>query len=324
MPKSMMQRGWNFGWIFLLAALTVVVASPLLHNSMIEPLQTMFESSAAASRPELSSSELSWPEISQETQASFSYTIHSTPTADVHVVQAHSGVRVAMAEGLAATKAQAQSQGAVVALNAGFFDPYNGQTTSFVTLDGQLAADPRQNRRLMDNPDLAPYLERILNRSEFRRYDCRGESRYDITPHDAPPPAGCAIAEAVGGGPQLLPTNTAVEEAFIAYSADGGITRDALGGQRPNARSLVGIQPDGKVLLVMVAQRQEADALGMDFDAMTTLMQALGADKALNLDGGSSTSLYVDGKMYYGRLDGEGREIHRPVKSILWIAPSLF
>jgi hypothetical protein len=123
---------------------------------------------------------------------------------------------------------------AVAALNAGFFDPSNGLTTSYVTVDGTLVADPRQNQRLVGNPDLAPYMEQILNRSEFRRYDCGGTPRYAITLHQEPTPAGCTLVDAVGAGPQLLPQHTAEAEGFVDTSVTP--VRDALGSQAANAR----------------------------------------------------------------------------------------
>jgi exopolysaccharide biosynthesis protein len=46
-------------------------------------------------------------------------------------------------------------------------------------------------------------------------------------------------------------------------------------------------------------------------------MADLGAVKAMNLDGGSSASLYYDGQAIYGRVDKEGKEIIRPIKSVL-------
>jgi exopolysaccharide biosynthesis protein len=46
-------------------------------------------------------------------------------------------------------------------------------------------------------------------------------------------------------------------------------------------------------------------------------MSSLGAVKAMNLDGGSSASLYYNGRAIYGRVDQAGKKIIRPIKSIL-------
>ncbi|MBD0336908.1 MAG: phosphodiester glycosidase family protein [Cyanobacteria bacterium Co-bin13] len=229
-------------------------------------------------------------------------------------------LRVDLPENLVPLDQMAQRLNALVAINAGFFDPNNGQTTSYVVSGQELVADPRQNPRLMGNPDLAAYLDRILNRSEFRRYDCEGSARYDITLHGAPVPANCTLIDAVGAGPQLLPQSTAYEEAFIDYGANGAISRDALGSRSRNARSAIGIKPDGSLVLVMAAQRPGVSPSGMSFDELSAFLTRLGVEKALNLDGGSSSSLFQAGTTHYGRLDQNGNWVRRPVKSILWVA----
>ncbi|MGB3612182.1 MAG: phosphodiester glycosidase family protein, partial [Elainellaceae cyanobacterium] len=220
-------------------------------------------------------------------------------TAHIVTVPAAYSVTVAIAPELTPVAAIAQQAGATVAINAGFFDPQNGQTTSHVTIDGAVAADPRRNARLMDNPDLAPYLDQILNRSEFRRYRCgsEGASQYAIVAHDASSPEGCHLVDAVGGGPQLLPKLTSVDEGFVA-TENGTRIRDAIGETQPNARSAVGLTAAGKVLLVAVAQHPNISGSGLSLVELADLMRSLGAETALNLDGGSSTTLYYEGQAY--------------------------
>ena len=204
---------------------------------------------------------------------------------------------------------------ALAGLNAGFFDPQNGLTTSAVVVAGELVADPRQNPRLMQNPDLQDSLDKILNRSEFRRYDCDGQPRYAIAPHQTPLPQGCQLIAAVGAGPQLLPQDTGELEGFI--DPDRG--RDALGSGTANARSAIGLGAEGEILLVMVAQRPGLANSGLTLAELAQVMAQQGAVQALNLDGGSSATLVYDGAVYHGRLKGAGEVVQRPVKSILWV-----
>jgi len=204
---------------------------------------------------------------------------------------------------------------ALAGLNAGFFDPQNGLTTSAVVVGGELVADPRQNPRLMENPDLQDSLDKILNRSEFRRYDCDGQARYAIAPHQAPLPQGCHLLAAVGGGPQLLPQDTGQLEGFV----DPQRGRDALGSGTRNARSAIGLGAEGEILLVMVAQRPGLANSGLTLAELAQVMAQQGAVQALNLDGGSSATLVYDGAVYHGRLKGAGEVVQRPVKSILWV-----
>lgn len=254
------------------------------------------------------------------------YEITELPHSVIHTVTVPDPqqypLQVAVSEALEQVDELAQQQGALAALNAGFFDPNNGLTTSHVTVDSVLVADPRQNQRLVGNPDLAAYMDQILNRSELRRYDCGGVVQYDITLHQTPTPEHCRLVSSVGAGPQLLPQDKSYEEAFIDYGADGTINRDALGSRNRNARSAIGIKADGSLVLVMAAQRPEVSPSGLTFAELAEFLRGLEVEKALNFDGGSSSTLLFDGTTHYGRLDREGNWVRRPVKSIVFIRPN--
>lgn len=225
-------------------------------------------------------------------------------------------VTPALSQKVATVEEFAQKHQAVAILNAGFFDPVNQKTTSYVVRQRKLIADPKENERLVNNPNLKSYLGQIFNRTEFRRYLCGQTSRYSIALHNQSPPAGCQLVDAIGAGPGLLPELTLEKEGFV----DNANKRDALGSNQPNARTAVGITRDGSVILVMVAQKPSAPAnSGISLPALADLMKTLGADRAMNLDGGSSSSLYYNGKTFYGKVDLEGNSIKRPVKSVLLV-----
>ena len=212
----------------------------------------------------------------------------------------------------------AQRQSAIAALNGGFFDPDNQQSTGYVVLNGNVVADPRQNMSLMQNPKLAPYLRNILNRTEFRQYQCGDRRQYAFALHSAAVPVGCKIVNALGGGPRLLPVMTAQQEGFTA-EVNGVVVRDALGSRQPNARTAIGLTRDRSLLWVMVAQKPGVAASGMTLQELATFMQTLGVEEAMNLDGGSSSSLYYNGKAVYGKRDESGKPIRRSVKSVLLV-----
>lgn len=213
----------------------------------------------------------------------------------------------------------AQKYQAVAAINGGFFDPQNRKSTSIAIENGLLVADPRQNARLMNNPKLAPYLGKILNRTEFRRYRCDRTIRYDITLHSAPAHPGCQLVDALGGGPRLLPEQTLIQEGFLAF-ANGRVIRDSLASRQPNARSAIGITRDGNIILAMVAQKPESHTKsGMSLQSLTAFMQTLGVEKAMNLDGGSSSAFYYKGKTFYGKVNEKGNFVKRQVLSVLLI-----
>jgi hypothetical protein len=182
-----------------------------------------------------------------------------------------------------------------------------------------LVADPNQNDRLINNPKLAPYLNKILNRTEFRRYLCGQIVRYDIALHTEPPLPGCRLVDALGGGPRLLPELTLVQEGFLDFS-NGEVIRDSLNSSQPNARSAIGITRDRSLLWVMVAQKPDTPTTsGMSLQALAAFLKTLGVEKAMNLDGGSSSSLYYKGKTFYGKVDEKGNLVRRSVKSVLLI-----
>ena len=274
-------------------------------------------------------------QVSTKVDAKASQPIYETisfPHATLHLVTIPDPVaypvRVAVADELTLVKNVevrpdcSAASCALAAINAGFFDPNNGLTTSYVMQDGHLLADPRQNERLVGNPDLAPYMEQILNRSEFRHYDCEAGPRYDIEPHQTPLPVGCNLVDAVGAGPQLLPEDTSEEEGFVDTTISP--VRDAIGSQSLNARSAIGLRADGSIVLAMVAQKPDGSPSGMTLAELADALADQGVTQALNLDGGSSSTLVYDGFTHYGRLNSAGEPIQRPVKSILWVesAPS--
>lgn len=249
------------------------------------------------------------------------YRVYPEPTSTVHVVtipvESNYVITTEVAANLSAIADFATRDNAVAAINGGYFDPQNGKTTSYITQEGNLVADPRTNERLIDNPDIEPYLGKILNRAQFRRYHCGEDTRYDITAHTAAIPDGCILQDALGAGPQLLPVDTSVAEGFTAYE-NGKLIRDAIGRDALNARSAIAITSDGDVILAMV-QQQDSTNSGMSLPDLAAFLSSLGAIKAMNLDGGSSSSLYYQGETYYGKLDNEGNEVQRPLKSVLLV-----
>lgn len=246
------------------------------------------------------------------------------PNSIVHILKIPSGnqfvVTPALSSRLNTVEEFAKQHQAVAIINAGFFDPVNQKTTSIIFQQGKLTANPKDNERLVNNPDLKPYLNKILNRAEFRRYLCDQTVRYSITLHSEPLQVGCQLVDAVGGGPQLLPELTSVQEGFV----DHANRRDALGSTKPNARTAIGITDDDTIVLVMVAQKPDISAnSGMSLPELARFMKTFGVEKAMNLDGGSSSSLYYDRKTFYGKVDSKGNLIKRPVKSVLIVQETL-
>lgn len=252
------------------------------------------------------------------------YQVRSTASSQVHILtiplQGRFSVMPAAAplteplDNFAKQHPASQSSGAVIAaINGGFFDPQNQQSTSYIILRGKVVADPRQNDRLTTNPDLKPYLAQIFNRTELRQYRCQQAIRYEFAQRQDSVPAGCALETALGAGPQLLPTIAAQAEGFVDVTNG----RDSLATRQPNARSAIGLSHDRQTMIwVMVAQTSPES--GMSLSELAALMRSLGAETAMNLDGGSSSALYYQGKTIYGKVDEAGR-VQRSLKSVLFV-----
>jgi exopolysaccharide biosynthesis protein len=222
---------------------------------------------------------------------------------------------------------------APVVINAGFFDPNNQKTTSYIQLEDGQTFKPEDNERLVTNPNLQPYLPKILrNRPSLQQYDCGQTVRYTITLDtlNRQNPENCHLQNSLGAGPQLFtndhpPTEQALKDAFlnegfIDYNPTGKLTRDPIGVFSKNARSAIGLKPDGSILILMAAQTLN-NKTGVSLPDLAKELYALGARQAMALDGGSSSALYVNHQVIYGKLGANNETIQRPVKSVLMIVP---
>ncbi len=105
---------------------------------------------------------------------------------------------------------------------------------------------------------------------------------------------------------------------------DGGAPRGDLGvAERPSfaaarhPRTAVGFDSGGGLLwLVVVDGRQAPRSTGMSLPELADLLLALGADKALNLDGGGSSAMLLRGRIVSRPSDAEGE---RTVANSLWL-----
>lgn len=105
--------------------------------------------------------------------------------------------------------------------------------------------------------------------------------------------------EAVGGFPILLVDSGVPPELATE-------PRESFGRQR-HPRTAVGVARDGRRLwLVTVDGRQAPYSDGMTLAELASLMKRLGATDALNLDGGGSTTMVVEGRIVNRPSDQEG------------------
>lgn len=174
--------------------------------------------------------------------------------------------------------------GARLVVNAGFFDPKNMKTVSYVTIDGQVVLNPQNNESLMQNEALKPYLDKILNRSEFRILeDEKGKLLYDIAAHNDPVQDGYTIKHSVQAGPMLFP-DLRLEEEFFILVRNGKIISESASSLHKYARTALGIR-DNNVYLFIVTNEAP-----MTLAEVADLTRRWGMEKAMAFDGGGSTS----------------------------------
>lgn len=193
-----------------------------------------------------------------------------------------------------------QASGALLTVNAGFFDPVNGKTISYVVMDGQTVEDPMFNENLLANSFLNRNIDKILNRTEFRIVDCNNKLHYEIVPHKTSQDFECYTKEAVQGGPLILPELKMEEELFVVKDENGKVIRESCSMLHKTSRTVLGIK-DGDLHILVIT-----DDNPMDMYEVQTLCRKLGFERAMGLDGGSSTSLNYKDEISVISIKGDG------------------
>lgn len=106
---------------------------------------------------------------------------------------------------------------------------------------------------------------------------------------------------ALGAGPRLVKNGG----VFLTTTLEE-FGSDVAGGRAP--RTAIGIDKNGHILLVVVDGRQ-SHSIGMTLRELALFMQELGAVDAMNLDGGGSSEMVVNGDIVNSPSDGHERRV---------------
>jgi len=174
---------------------------------------------------------------------------------------------------------------AILTVNGGFFDPQNKKTISFITTDGQTSADPLFNENLFSDALLRKNLDKILNRSEFRILECFSGYKFEIAQHKSPIDFECQLMNSVQAGPLVYPKLQLEEEFFIVKDQEGNVVRESASVLHKTARTIIGLK-DKEVHIIIFTEKHP-----MTLEEVSKYCQEIGLDRAMALDGGSSTSL---------------------------------
>jgi hypothetical protein len=115
----------------------------------------------------------------------------------------------------------------------------------------------------------------------------------------------------VGGVPQLIKNG----KIDITWEQEK-INKDFVTTRHP--RTAVAKLKDGKFLMVTVDGRQPGYSVGMNLEELAAFLLEQGAVDAMNLDGGGSTTMFLDGKVMNKPSDKEGE---RSVSDAILVTP---
>jgi exopolysaccharide biosynthesis protein len=88
---------------------------------------------------------------------------------------------------------------------------------------------------------------------------------------------------------------------------------------RRNPRTAAGVLPGGQMVLIESDGRAPGWSAGLTIDETARLMAAFGADEAINLDGGGSSTMVADGALVSRPSDAAGE---RPAADAIVITPT--
>lgn len=179
-----------------------------------------------------------------------------------------------LADGLQLTSTFAAEASAQAAINATFFDMKNGGSTTFLKIDGKIL---NETSLLLPNGTNHERSNGALLIDDARATIMQGDGK------------------TIGWDKQIAADNVMVcGPVLLLGGATVPLGQNAFNDNR-HPRSAVGITNNGKIILITVDGRN-TQAHGMSLPELAFILQQMGVQDALNLDGGGSTALYIQGK----------------------------
>lgn len=167
----------------------------------------------------------------------------------------------------------------IAAINAGFFsvtNPGRGFAVGALKINGNFISEPYDGRGILawNNDDEAIF---SIGSEEVKYWD--------------------DMQNIIQAGPLLL------DEGFPA-NHDEGFNNSLISARHP--RSAVGLNQNGEWIFIAVDGRNGMHSSGATISELTDIMRSNGILYALNLDGGGSTEIIINDRIY--NMPSEGRE----------------
>ena len=179
----------------------------------------------------------------------------------------------------------AKRRNAIAAVNGGFFALANGAPTGFLKSAGRLIGGTSRPRGAVAIARRGGASLLLFDRVTIDR---TGPAPVYKTRLGSRAADWSAAPDAVGGAGLLLRDGSEITEW-----SDEQITSGFDTTRHP--RTMIGTGRDGAIWLVTIDGRQPWLSLGMTFAELKRLARRIGLQSALNLDGGGSTTMVVQG-----------------------------
>ncbi len=224
--------------------------------------------------------------------------------------------------GKEAVSAMTTQLGALLAVNGGYFDMTSrpARTYSLVKSGGQILAPNIAKVNRANGPYSVLRGAFGVRADRSFAMDWIGHFGADIFRFDAPlansptliaPPPSITsgapwndVPDAIGGGPILLKNGqtrlTYDEEVFFGSGYEAN---------KPYPRTAIGFTADHHLLLFIADGKQPNWSIGLTLPQLAEQMQIFGCTDAMNLDGGGSTTLVVQGSVVNRPSDGRERAV---------------
>ena len=118
--------------------------------------------------------------------------------------------------------------------------------------------------------------------------NCRGNIKYEIAPHNAKIPFRCELVHSIQAGPLLYP-DLRLEEEYFVSKENGKVVRDSISALKKCARTAIGYKDDDLYIIIATTKHK------LTLPELSEVCRQLSLDKAMNFDGGGSTSLNFKG-----------------------------
>lgn len=199
--------------------------------------------------------------------------------------------------------------GVIAAINAGFFSMETGRPTAFLKIRGVVVSGTARARGAVGILERKGRTALLFDRLRVRIRP-GGRPQYEPLLGSSARDWANTTSGVGGAGLLLLDGRELPDWTDERIAAGFETTR--------HPRTVIGVDAEGFIWLVTVDGRNPERSLGMSFAELQRLSRRLGLRSALNLDGGGSTTMWIQGRIVNHPSDAEGP---RKVSDALLVVP---